>query len=307
MGVGRLTLIDRDIVELSNLQRQCLFSESDVGQPKAVAAERRVREVNSGVRVERHVSDLNYRNVARLLSLDAEPPSVILDGLDNFEARLLLNDVAVSRGIPYIYTGVVGTTGMVMPIVSREGACLRCIVDGSPAPGESATCDTVGVLSAAVQVAAGLAVGEASKILVGRSDLVDRSLRSFNLWDSTWRRLDSSGLRHPECPCCIKREYTSLAGRDQSAVTSLCGSDSVQVLPPEGAPVVRDLAALAESLAAAGIFEVSQHMVRGELFHDSVERGAPLRLTVFADGRAIIHGTSDRARARSIVSRLLGV
>ncbi|MAY73471.1 MAG: thiamine biosynthesis protein ThiF [Phycisphaerae bacterium] len=317
-GVGRLTLVDRDVVERTNLQRQTLFTEADADEatPKAEAARRRLGEVNSEVGVEAVVADFRGRNAERLVGagsrasgpgsvLPDQPPvpgsrCLIIDGTDNFETRFVLNDLAVKHGLPYVYGGAVGTRGMVMVVDPRDEwrPCLRCLFRDVPPPGSQPTCDTAGVLAPAVGVIGSMQAAEAIKLMLGAGESVSRELVEIDLWVNTHRRVPLDGARDPACPCCAERRFEFLDGDRGGGQVSLCGRDAVQVSPGEGGRV--DLPALAQRLAAHGSFNANRFLVRGTL-----EESA-LSLTVFADGRAIVNGTDDPARARAIYARYVG-
>ncbi|MFN7021011.1 MAG: ThiF family adenylyltransferase [Phycisphaerales bacterium] len=299
-GVGRVTIVDRDIVEFTNLQRQVLFDESDAraGLPKAQAAADRLARVNSVVEVVPVVADLNSRNVMDL----CRTVGVVIDGTDNFQTRYLLNDACVKRtadGEPLalVYGGVVATSGMTLTIVPRATPCLRCIFPDPPPPGISPTCDTAGVLGPMAGVVACIQAAEAIKVLLGRTDLLRPVLSEFDLWNNTRRTIDLATIDRSACPCCSGGRYEFLdSAAEQTA--SLCGSDSVQVLP--SAPTTIDPTEFVERMARAGFagFSASRFMARG------IADG--LGLTVFTDGRAIIKGTTDAGRARSIHARFVG-
>ena len=322
-GIGRLILADRDLVELTNLQRQVLFDEHDVAQalPKAIAAKKRLEQINREVEIEAHVSDVRAESIVPLLS----GADLILDGLDNYETRYLLNDVAVACGLPYVYGGAIGTTGMSMTILPRAAAvrhhsprritwddgtatpCLRCLFPDMPAPGSMPTCDTAGVLGAAVNVIASHQVAQAMKLITGRFDRLDRSLYTVDLWANTTRRM-SRPAPNADCPCCARGQFDWLdrSPAQSGQTTTLCGRGAVQVMPaPAGANAV-DLAALADRLAAHGTFSMNEFLLRGRLAGETGEGGGTVEMTLFPDGRAIIHGISDPQRARSIYSRYIG-
>lgn len=325
-GVGRVTLIDRDVVETSNLHRQILFDEADAaeGLPKAEAARRRLARVNSGVRVAGIVADLEWRSAERL-ALDGPHgrPDVIVDGLDNYETRFLLNDLAVKHGIPYVYAGVVSTHGMVMPVVpdgargetaggERWGSgrpCLRCLFEEAPPAGSQPTCETVGVLGPAVTVVGGLASGEAFKILLGAWEAVSRRLVEVDLWRGERRDVPLDRVRDPACPCCARRRFDALEGRLGAGAATLCGQDAVQVPAPAGGGAM-DLAAVASRLGAHGDFTANAFLLRGELAGEPADPGASgggrIAITLFADGRAIVRGTRRPERARAIYARYIG-
>lgn len=292
-GVGRLTIVDRDFLEESNLQRQVLYTEQDVADrlPKSIAAAARLGAINSGVGVEPVVADLTSSNLADL----AAGHDLVLDGTDNFETRLLLNDWAVSEGRPWVYGGVVGAEGRVMPIVPGETACLACLIPEPPAPGETETCDSAGVLGTAVNVVASLQATEAIKLLIGVTDDLARGLTVVDLWAGRWRRLDVP--RDPACRCCGERRFDWLEGRLGSRAVVLCGRGAVQISPPEGSPPI-DLAKMRATLAPLGEVSGNAHLLRLRFEgHD---------LTLFTDGRAIIGGVEDEAEARSVWAKAIG-
>jgi molybdopterin/thiamine biosynthesis adenylyltransferase len=293
-GVGRLRIIDRDFVEPSNLQRQSLFVEADAREalPKAVAAERRLRAINSGVRVEGIVADITPKNALELLS----DFTVILDGTDNFETRLLLNDTAISLGIPWIYVAAVGSYGVTMTIRPGETACLACLLETgqkTAALGAEDTCDTAGVLNAAAGVIASIEAAEATKILAGRPEALHARLISCDVWSGRFQSVRVA--RNTSCRACARRDLTYLEGDAQPHIT-MCGRDSVQIHERSRR---LDLGDLSRRLASASAAEVrnNEFLLRF--------RVPPYEMTVFADGRAIIKGTQDPAIARSLYARYI--
>ena len=299
-GVGKLILIDRDVVELTNLQRQCLFDERDAaeGTPKAEAARRRLAAVNSGITVQARVADLHAANAEELLA----GAGVIVDGTDNFETRYLLNDVSVKRGVAYCYGGVVGTRGMQATFVPGRTACLRCVFEAPPPAGSTPTCDTAGVLGPVVQIVGACQAADALKVLLGRLDLLSGTLLDMDLWANRRRRVELSGARR-DCPCCGGRRLEFLDGERAGLATSLCGRHAVQVRPPE--TVRFDLPGLARRLSPHGEFTATMFLVRGVLRGEQGEDG-PLGLTVFSDGRALVHGTDRPEVARGVYARYVG-
>ncbi|MEE9218895.1 MAG: ThiF family adenylyltransferase, partial [Acidobacteriota bacterium] len=251
-GVGRLRLIDRDFVETSNLQRQILYNEEDARQflPKAAAAAHHLREVNSQIEIDAVVADLNADNVHRhLAGID-----LILDGSDNFEARLLINDYAVSRKVPWIYGACVGSYGLMLTILPGQTPCLRCLFENAPPPGSTPTCDTAGVLASVVAVISGLQTAEALKLLCGRRQALSLDLRSVDVWEGRLQAITmGAGARRPDCPACGRGEFEFLEGTTESNAATLCGRDSVQVLPRAGVSI--DLEHLERTLAALGRVE----------------------------------------------------
>jgi adenylyltransferase/sulfurtransferase len=292
-GVGTLRIIDRDFVEESNLQRQVLFDEEDARAvlPKAVAAERKLRAANSLVTVEGVVDDLNPASATRLL----DGFDLLLDATDNFDARFLLNDYSVKTGVPWIYGACVGSYGLTFPVLPGETACLRCVFESAPPPGLSPTCDTAGVLGPIVGLVASVQAGEALKILAGRRDRVSRRMLVADVWEGRYNAVDLPA-RDPACPCCSRRLFEYLEGDRGSEPASLCGRDSVQIRRRDGQRL--DLDEVARRLGPIASLEKNKFLLRAEI--DSY------RLTIFADGRAIIGGTNDPAVARSVYARYIG-
>ena len=289
-GVGYVRIIDRDYIEPSNLQRQVLFDERDAAEslPKAIAAARKLQQINSEVIVEPHVEDLTPSNCEDLL----EATDLILDGTDNFETRYLLNDYAVRERRPWIYTAAVASYGVTLNILPGESACLACVFPHPPA-GAVETCDTGGILNSAVNLIASLAVTEAMKYLVGAHSAMRRTLLSFDAWYN-----DRSEIRadHPraDCTVCGQRSFPYLAGRAHPHI-SLCGRNSVQI-HERHRPI--DFAELEARLAPHGEVRYTEYVLKF--------LRAPYELTLFPDGRAIIKGTTDTGVARSFYARFIG-
>jgi adenylyltransferase/sulfurtransferase len=300
-GTGFLRICDRDLVEMTNLQRQVLFDESDAaaGTPKAVAAARRLGRINSSITIEPHVVDVHSGNIESLM----DGVDLVMDGTDNVETRYLVNDAAVKLSRPWVYGACVGTGGRVMGIVpGRAGApCLRCMFPEAPGPGELETCDTAGVLASAAGVVASLQVVEAMKLLLGDATAA-RELVTIDLWPLRIRTISIADARRSDCPTCGQRRFEFLDARAGAAATSLCGRNTVQVRPASngttGATI--DLDAAAARLGVAGAVERSPFFVRCAL------RDSNLSITLFPDGRAMVHGTADLAVARSIYARFIG-
>lgn len=295
-GVGHLRIVDRDFLELNNLQRQVLYDEADVaaGLPKAVAAADKLRRINSQIEIEPIVSDVDHTNIAALV----RDVDVILDGTDNFEIRFLLNDAALRFGIPWIYGGCLGAEGQTMTILPGETACLRCLMRETPPPGTTDTCDTAGILGPIINVIASIEACEAIKILIGRREAVSRVLQVFDLWDNRARqvRLDALRAAAAECPACGDRDFPWLDGRRGAQTAVLCGRNAVQLAFPDQEPLPLDR--LAEKLAAVGQVVRNRYLLRL-----SVDK---FIFTLFPDGRTIVSGTSDVAEARSAYARYLG-
>lgn len=293
-GVGRLVIADRDYVELNNLQRQILFDEDDVARhlPKAIATTERLRRVNSEVKVEALVEDINVDGIETLI----KESDLVLDATDNFETRYLLNDACIKLQRPWIYSGVIASYGITMNIIPGDTPCLRCAFPDMPDPGSTPTCDTAGVLNGIVGGIAGIASTEALKILLG-SEQVSRAMLWMDLWENTFERIELP--RQPDCTACGQHHYEFLTAMNGPAATSLCGRNAVQVRGNGRQRESRlDFATLAERLQAVGEVHYNQFLLRLQV--DSYD------ITVFPDARAIIKGTDDEQVAHSVYARYIG-
>jgi molybdopterin-synthase adenylyltransferase len=293
-GVGRVRIIDRDFIEPHNLQRQVLFTERDIAEnlPKAEAAERHLREANSHIEVEGIVADFSRANAEKL----AAGADVIVDGLDNFETRFLINDVALKLGIPWVYGGAIGSTGMTATFLPEGKPCFRCLVRSAPVGG-TLTCDTAGVVNSAPWAIGSIQAAEALKILLGDEQKapVGRDLVIFDLWERSFESIPLAGLADPECPACQGR-YESLEGEPRTRVTSLCGQNAVQIWDTgsTGMPLER----IADRLRRLGPVEGSARMIRFSVGEQE--------LVVFHDGRTIVRGTRDEKLARALYAKYVG-
>lgn len=292
-GVGHLDLIDRDVVEISNLQRQILFEERHAhdGLPKALAAAEVLRRANSTVRIEAHVRDLDPGNVRALLGA----ADVVVDGTDNLETRYLVNDFCVREGIPWIYAAAVGATGLLLPVLPGRTPCLRCLFETPPPPGSLPTCDTAGVLAPATSAVGALAAAEAIKVLSGRLEAVRRGLWQIDVWNNETREIRAPEPRS-DCPCCARRSFPFLEGAGRRDV-ALCGRDAVQIRAKRGTRA--DLGQVRRRLGdRVGVREGPGFLRFEAEGHE---------ITLFDDGRALVRGTSDPARARSLYARWIGI
>jgi adenylyltransferase/sulfurtransferase len=289
-GIGYLRLIDRDYVEPSNLQRQVLFDEADAAEslPKAIAAARKICAFNSEIVVEPHPVDLTPDNAEELLA----GVDMVLDGTDNFETRYLINDYAVSVGIPWIYTAAVASYGVTLNVLPGETACLACIFPDSPR-GMVETCDTSGILNSAVNLMASIAATEAIKLAVGARDKLRRTLLSYDVWLNDHAEIGAAQPR-TDCRACQQRDFVHLAGEGRPHIT-LCGRNSVQI-HERRRPV--DFAEMTRRLNPHGVVRHNEFVLK--FWRE------PYEMTLFPDGRAIIKGTTDAAIARSLYARFVG-
>ncbi len=294
-GVGHVRIVDRDFIETHNLQRQILFDEDDVAAnlPKAEAAARKLRKINSAVEIEAVVTDIDHTNILDLVA-DAD---LILDGTDNFETRYLINDAAVKLGKPWVFGGVIGSEGQSMTIRPGVTPCLRCLIQDNPPPGLTPTCETAGVLGPAVAVIASFEAVEAIKLLSGAEGALNTELFVIDIWDWTFRRLKVQGLLGKvDCPCCKHRKFQWLEGDRRGRTTTLCGRNAVQIAARRPQPL--DFPEMASRLSPLGEVRHNAFMLRfateGHEF------------TVFPDGRAIIKGTNDISKARTLYAQFVG-
>ncbi len=295
-GVGFVRIVDRDFLELNNLQRQVLYDEADVesGLPKAIAAANKLRLINSNVEIDPVVSDLNSANIAGL----AEGVDMFLDGTDNFETRFLINDYAVKHNVPWTFGGCLGMDGQTMTILPGDTPCLSCLMtDGPPPPGTTPTCDSSGILAPVINLVAAIECAEALKILSGNPDKVNRKMTVIGMWDNQLRQLDISSLReNAECPTCDQRDFAWLEGRRGSSSAVLCGRNAVQLKFADKPEL--DLEGLGERLKGLGETTVNEFLLRF--------RTDGYVLTVFEDGRAIVGGTDQISVAKKLYAQYIG-
>jgi adenylyltransferase/sulfurtransferase len=294
-GVGFVRIVDRDFIETHNLQRQVLFDEKDVADniPKAEAAARKLRIVNSSVEIESVVTDIDRTNILAL----TKDVDLILDGTDNFEIRYLINDVAVKTGKPWVYGGSIGSHGQTMTIIPGQTPCLRCVFEAAPNPGEAGTCETAGVLAPIVNIIASFQATEAFKLLTGHVESINRELLYIDVWENTTRRIKIAPLLGKvDCPCCQRKKFEWLEGDMGSHTTSLCGRNAVQVA--HRSPSSLNFEEMATHLRTMGEVSFNRFMLKFNV--------ETYEFTVFPDGRAIIKGTNDIERARTLYAKYVG-
>lgn len=294
-GVGFLRIIDRDFVELSNLQRQALYDEEDCasGMPKAQAAASKLANINSQITIEPVVTDMDYRNIHTLCG-DVD---LILDGTDNFETRFLINDFSHQKRVPWIYGGCIGSEGQTMSIVPGETACLRCLMGSLPPPGTTPTCETAGILGPIAHIIGNFQAAEAIKFLSGNREALNPDLLILDIWENRSRRISLKMLEgRNECPTCGRGNFEWLSGKAGSQTATLCGRNAVQVVPAEPHPV--DFDHFLDRLPTAEPVLKNRYLLRFNI--DGFE------VSLFGDGRAIIKGTDDPTAARSLYARYIG-
>ncbi|RME98008.1 MAG: thiazole biosynthesis adenylyltransferase ThiF [Chloroflexi bacterium] len=292
-GVGHLTIVDRDFIELNNLQRQLLFDEQDLAEnlPKAAAAERKLRAINSDITVRGLVTDVNAENIETLIA----GMTLVMDGTDNFETRYILNDACVKHGIPWIYTGAVSSYGMSQTIIPGKTACLRCLYNDIPPAGSTATCDTAGVIGPVVSALASVSAAEAIKLIVGQGD-VNQGIIHMDLWYNSFEQFGHGGPRE-DCPACGQRNFEFLNQERGAETVSLCGRNAVQIrVPGSGTLPLEQLAARLGAVAT--VTAANNYLLR--FLVDEFD------ITLFADARAIIKGTQDESVARGLYAKYVG-
>ena len=294
-GVCSIKVVDRDFIEPSNLQRQVLFDENDVTEnlPKAEAAARKLRAINSSINIESVVTDIDRTNIESL----CEGSDLILDGTDNFEIRYLINDIAVKYNKPWVYCGVIGSNGMTMTIIPNQTPCLRCVFEAAPSPGSADTCETAGVLGPVVNIIASMQATEAIKILSGKPETINKELVQIDVLENTYRRVKIAPLLGKvDCPCCKHRKFEWIDGEFGSQTTSLCGRNAVQI--SNRTPNKLKFEDMAAQLKTLGDVSFNKFMLKFN--------AEDCEFTVFPDGRAIIKGTSDIDRAKTLYARYIG-
>ena len=254
-GVGKILIIDRDFVELNNLQRQMLFDEKDVGAPKAVAAAEKIAGINSDIEVHPIIKDINYTNIEEILN----GVDLVIDGTDNIQTRMLINDVCVKNRIPWIYTGAIGTSGMSMNILPDK-ACIRCLYPGIPKAGSLPTCDTMGVLNTITVIMGSIETTEAIKILLGFYDDIESTNSNLLVYDTWNHSFDSIMVKKNEkCECCGNENYEFIDSDEQEIITSLCGRNAIQITPAD--PKELSLRSIGDKLEKLGTVKCSDFIM----------------------------------------------
>jgi len=287
-GIGKLTLMDRDVVEASNLHRQLLFEDRDIGCPKAYIAAERLKAINPDVEVAGLAEDFSAANAEKLVA----GADIVLDGTDNMETRFVINDACAKLGKPWIYVGAVATYGMVAFLDPATGPCIRCFLPNIPEAGSVPTCASSGVLNTVPGIMGAMAATEAVKFLVGERP--SGKLTVYDAWSGQYNQV--SLAKRQDCPCCVKKQFGFLQMPARTRVDALCGSDSVQITPPADASL--DLGLLASALKKIGKVDQRELWL---LFDDG-----KYRLTIFQNGRVLVAGTNDEKTARALYSKYIG-
>lgn len=295
-GVGRIKIIDRDFIEESNLQRQTLFDEEDIRNdlPKAVAAQKRLQKINSEVEIDAVVSDIDQTNVEGLI----KGADIVLDGLDNFETRFIINDCCLKNNIPWIYGACVGSSGLSMNIIPNMTPCLRCVFESPPPPGVSPTCDTAGIIAPIAGAIASIQVTEALKILTDNWSYINKKLVRIDIWNGKYDQIHIENAKEiSNCPACKGGRYEFLTARTGMSITTLCGRNAIQIKYRDANKI--DFKDLSKRLNTVGETRHNDFMMKF--------KAGGYELTLFNDGRLIIFGTDDPVKARNLYARYIGI
>ncbi|MFJ7406738.1 MULTISPECIES: thiazole biosynthesis adenylyltransferase ThiF [unclassified Lysinibacillus] len=292
-GIGKLTLIDRDYVEWSNLQRQQLYTELDAQEkmPKVIAAKNRLQQINAEVEINVAIMDACTESLLPLL----KDVDVLVDATDNFDVRFLMNDLAQKYRIPWVYGSCVGSYGATYTIVPGKTPCLHCLLKVMPHTGM--TCDTVGIISPTVQIVAAYQVAEVLKLLVGDEKALRKSYLTFDVWQNQHYEINVDKIRQADCPSCGNHPtYPYLSYENQTKLQILCGRDAIQIRPPK--PIHYQFEQLANQLRSYGEIQMNPYLLSCQ--------SDDYRIVIFQDGRVVIHGVQDIQKAKTIYYRLLG-
>ncbi len=295
-GIGNIRIIDRDYIEESNLQRQILFDEDDISSnlPKAVAAQRRLRKINSNVNIEGIVTDINYSNIEDLTKC----ADIIIDGTDNFETRFLINNYCVKNNIPWIYGACIGSRGLMMNIIPSMTPCLSCIFETMPQMGSFPTCDTAGVIGPIASIIASFQVTEAIKIISKDYESINKTLYEIDVWDNKFKMIDITALKEMNsCPTCKLNNFKFLKAESGTMTSFLCGKNAIQIMTRNSGNI--DLFQLAKRLRPLTDVSHNSFMLKFKVNGND--------FTVFPDGRAIITGTDDASVAKNLYSKYIGM
>ncbi|MFX1297232.1 MAG: ThiF family adenylyltransferase [Promethearchaeota archaeon] len=288
-GIGYIQVVDRDIVELNNLQRQNLFDEDDIGSSKAWVIAEKLRKINSEINIESIVEDVNYRNIENII----KNMNVVLDGTDNMLVRFLINDACVKHDIPWIYGGAIKTSGMTMNIIPHKTPCFRCVIQDLPGAGSLPTCDTVGVLNSIPGIIGSIQSTEALKILLGKD--INKGLLTYDVWSHNFNNIRIK--KRDDCECCDKHNFEFLNAKKKETMISLCGRGAIQITPVNDVEI--SFEDLGKKLQKLGAVDYHKLVLRFKI--------PGYELNIFKNGRTIIIGTNDKKIAKSLYAKYIGV
>ncbi len=287
-GIGYLRVVDRDIVELNNLQRQNLFEESDIGSSKAGTIAERLRKINSEVKIESIADDVNNENIEKII----KNMDVVLDGTDNMLVRFLINDACVKHDTPWIYGGAIETYGITMNIIPHKTPCFRCLIQNLPETGSLPTCDTVGVLNSIPEIIGSIQSTEALKIILGKN--INKNLLTYDVWIHNFNNI--SIKKRNDCECCGKHNFEFLNAKKKETIISLCGKGAIQITPANEVKI--SFEDLGKKLQKLGEINYHKLILRFKI--------PGYELNIFKNGRTIIIGTNDKKIAKSLYAKYIG-
>ncbi len=288
-GIGFIKIIDRDIIERNNLQRQNLFDEKDIGFPKAIIAVKKLKKINSEITIESVVDDVNHENIENII----KNMDVVIDGTDNMLIRFLINDACIKHNIAWIYGGAIETYGMTMNILPSKTPCFRCIVKDIPDAGSLPTCDTVGVLNSIPNIIASIQSTEAIKILLNKD--INRDFITYDVWDHDFHKIKIK--KRKDCACCVQHNFEFLNAKKKETTVSLCGSGAIQIIPATSMKI--SFEELGKKLQKSGEVFIHEVVLRFKI--------PGYELNIFRNGRAIIIGTNDKKIAKSLYAKYVGI
>lgn len=288
-GIGHIKIVDRDIVELNNLQRQNLFDEDDIGLPKASTAAKKLGKINSNIKIEYMVDDINHKNIEHVI----KNMDVVIDGTDNMLVRFLINDACVKHGIPWVYGGAIETYGMTMNVIPHKTPCFRCVIQDLPDAGSLPTCDTVGVLNSIPGIIACIEGTEALKILLKKD--INRDLLMYDVWSHDFHKIKIK--KRKDCECCVRHNFEFLNAKNKETLISLCGSGAIQITPAKSSKI--SFEELAEKLQRLGDVYIHEVVLRFRI--------PGYEFNIFRNGRTIITGTNDKKIAKSLYAKYVGI
>ena len=288
-GIGYLRFVDRDIIELNNLQRQNLFDEGDIGLSKAWVAAEKLRKINSEVRIEPIADDVTFENIETII----KDMDVVLDGTDNMLVRFLINDACVKHNIPWIYGGAIETYGITMNIIPNKSPCFRCLIQDLPDTGSLATCDTVGVLNMIPAIIGSIQSSEALKILLGKG--INKGVLSYDVWIHSFNNIEIK--KRDDCKCCSKHNFEFLNALKKETMVSICGKGAIQVTPVKEVDI--SFEELGKKLQKLGKVDYHKILIRFKIPN--------YELNIFKNGRTIIIGTNDKKIAKSLYAKYIGL
>lgn len=289
-GIGQIRIVDRDYVEISNLQRQMLYTEEDVEayKPKAIAAKERLKKVNAGVHIQAHVTHVSADNIEEL----TDGIDIIFDGTDNFQTRFLLNDIAYKKNIPFAYGGVISSRGMAAFLMPDRTPCLRCLMQNPVTNGQ--TCDTVGVINPIVNIVSSIQVTEGLKFMTGNINKLKNKLVTFDIWHNEYIEINY-GDKDLSCPTCGQREYPALQHQSGTEETILCGRNTVQIHQRHQ----MNLDVWEERLNEVASTKLTPFLLEASISDE-------IKFVIFTDGRVLVQGTEDVVLARTLYDRYIG-